>query len=98
MHIHVGASLASQMSPDRIQALSGRFMAMFGARMLAGYDKKMEQIAAKKKPAMKAKAAPRPAAKPKPVSRSARLARAEAEVRSTQPRDARCCWQDMRTA
>ena len=96
--IHVGASVASSMAPDRIGTLQGRFMAAFGARMMAGRDKKMAQVAAKKRPTVKAKArvAPRPAAKP--MSRAARLRKAETEVKATQPRDARCVWRDMTSA
>ena len=97
MLVHVGNSVAGSMSPDRIEALSGRFMAAFSSRMLAGLDKKLASIAAKKKPVAKPKAgvggALRPAAKP--MSRAARLRKAEAEVKATQPRDARCFWQDM---
>jgi hypothetical protein len=86
------------MSPERIGALQGRFMAAFGARMVAGYDRKMASIAAKKKPkAARPKAKP-VAVAPKPVSRAARLARAEAEVRAVQPRDARCVWRGMSAA
>ena len=96
MLVHVGNSVAGSMSPDRIEALSGRFMAAFDARMMAGLDKKMASIAAKKPAATRQKAKP-VAAKPKPVSRAARLRKAEAEVKAMQPRDARCCWSDMRT-
>lgn len=90
MLVHVGNSVAGSMSPDRIEALSGRFMAAFSARMMAGLDKKMASIAAKKPAATRQKA--------KPVSRAARLRQAEASVKAMQPRDARCCWSDMRTA
>ena len=98
MLVHIGNSVASAMSPDRIEALRGRFMAAFGARMMAGLDKKLAQMAAEKKPAVKARVAPRPAAKRKPVSRAARLRNAEAEVKATQARDGRCVWRDMSPA
>lgn len=101
MLVHIGNSVAGSMSPERIGALQGRFMAAFSARMLAGLDKKLASVAAKKKPAaakptVKAKVAAKPA--PKPVSRAARLRRAEAEVRAVQPRDARCVWRGMEPA
>lgn len=96
MLVHVGNSVGA-MSPDRIEALSGRFMAAFGARIMAGFDKKIASIAAKKPAATRQKAKP-VAAKPKPVSRAARLRQAESEVKATQPRDARCVWQDMTPA
>lgn len=96
MLIHVGASAASSMAPDRMGELHGRFMGALNARLLAGLDKKLAQIAAKKKPAVKARVAPRPTAKP--MSRAARLRQAESEVKATQPRDARCVWQDMTPA
>jgi hypothetical protein len=98
MLIHVGNSVGA-MSPDRVGALHGRFMAAFGARMLAGLDSKLASIAAKKKkPAATRQKAKPVAAKPKPVSRAARLRQAESEVKATQPRDARCCWADMTPA
>ncbi|WP_066499605.1 hypothetical protein [Bradyrhizobium macuxiense] len=40
------------------------------------------------------KSAPKPA---KPMSRSARLRRAEAEVKASKPRDKRCVWREMNT-
>lgn len=98
MLVHMGNSVASSMSPDRIGALSSRFMAAFSARMLAGLDKKLAEVAATKKPAMKVKARVAPRAAGKPMSRAVRLRQAEAEVKAMQPRDARCCWRDMRTA
>jgi predicted GTPase len=98
MLIQVGASAAGAMSPDRIGSLHGRFMAAFSARMMAGLDKKLAQVAAKKNPAV-AIVAPRPSAKP--MSRAARLARAEAEeVCANQPRDAplRLAWHEAGVA
>ena len=97
MLVHIGNSVAGSMAPDRMGELHGRFMGALNARLLAGLDKKLASIAAKKKPVAKPKAgvgvALRPAAKP--MSRAARLRKAEAEVKATQPRDARCFWQDM---
>lgn len=98
MLIHVGASAANSMAPDRIGALSSRFMAAFSARMLAGLDKKLAAVAATKKPAMKVKARVAPRAAAKPMSRAVRLRQAEAEVKAMQPRDPRCVWRGMRTA
>jgi hypothetical protein len=94
MIVHIGNSVGA-VSPDRIGELSGRFMAAFSSRLLAGLDRKLAQVAAKKRPAAKARVALKPAAKP--MNRAARLRQAEAEVRANQPRDARCCWRDMRT-
>jgi len=95
MLVHVGNSVASSMAPDRVGELHGRFMGALNARLLAGLDRKLAQVAAKKKPAAKVKAASKPGAKPKPVSRAARLRQAESEVKATQPNDPRCCWRDM---
>jgi hypothetical protein len=71
-------------------------MAAFGARMLAGLDRKLASVAAAKKPAVKARVAAKPAARP--MNRATRLRCAEAGVRAVQPRDARCVWHGMKTA
>lgn len=98
--IHVGSGFGASLSPQRIEAVSGRFMNALGEHLLAGYDKKMREVAARK-PAAKAKPAPKPAAARKPVrpvtraDRAARLRAAEASVRASQPKEARCVWLDM---
>jgi hypothetical protein len=94
MIVHIGNSVGA-MSPDRIGELSDRFMAAFSSRLLAGLDKKLAQVAAKKRPAAKARVA---SSLKTPMSRAARLRQAEAEVRANQPRDARCCWRGMTPA
>jgi hypothetical protein len=110
MMFHVGSGFGASLSPQRIHALGGRFMNAFGEHMLAGYDRKMAQVAAcKPKPA--ARTAPKPAARtaPKPAAsrkvvrpmtradRAARLRAAEESVRASQPADARCVWRGMTT-
>jgi hypothetical protein len=105
MMIHLGASAAGAMSPQMIAGINGRFMNAFGGRLLAGYDRKMAQVAARK-PAAKAKATPKPVAKPaaaapkpqRPMThalRAAWLRQAEADVRA-HTHDARCCYTDMK--
>jgi hypothetical protein len=95
MLVHIGNSVGA-MSTERMAMLQGRFMAAFSARMLAGLDKKLAEVAAKKPAAAKARVAAKPAAKP--VSRASLLRKAEAEVRATQPQDARCVWRGMKPA
>jgi hypothetical protein len=96
MLVHIGNSVGAT-SPERIGDMSNRFMMALNARMLAGLDRKLAQIAAKRTPAVAKPTAKTAAAKPKPVSRGARLRQAESEVQAAKPRDRRLCWSDMQT-
>ena len=72
MLVHIGNSVGAT-SPERIGDMSNRFMMALNARMLAGLDRKLAQIAAKRTPAVA-----KPTAKTAAAKTAAKTAAAKA--------------------